>query len=170
MKDNKGNKKNVQKSEGQKRIDKEKRDLEIREILHEANRKTTEQLIIDEIGEIKSQNELKDFALGHIPDDPEEKYKIYYKGIEKLLKKFLPDGEKYKETRELIREEKSIFLTRGKKLDKDGIRGADSRMGYIQDMEEIMNVITKWAFESRNYFELYSILKDKNTELGYHSE
>ncbi len=158
------------KLEEQKSLEKEKRRREIEEILSEANTKTGEQLVLDELGAIKSKDELKDFALGHIPDDPEEKYNVYYKGVEKLLKKFLPEGDKYKSAREVIREEKKIFLTRGKKLNEKGIRGADSRMAYIQDMEEIMNLITKWAFESRNYFELYSLLRDKNEKLGYHND
>ncbi|HEY0669362.1 MAG TPA: hypothetical protein VGD22_14345 [Sphingobacteriaceae bacterium] len=159
-----------QKSEEEKKLQAEKRRREIEEILSEANNKTGEQLVLDELGTIHSQNELKEFALGHIPDDPEEKYNVYYKGIERLLKKFLPKGEKYKSARDVIREEKKIFLTRGKKLNEKGIRGGDSRMAYIQDMEDIMNLITKWAFESRNYFELYSLIKDKNEELGYHND
>lgn len=158
------------KSEEQKNLEKEKRRREIEEILSDANTKTGEQLVLDELGAIKSEDELKEFALGHIPDDPEEKYNVYYKGVEKLLKKFLPEGDKYKSAREVIREEKKIFLTRGKKLNEKGVRGADSRMAYIQDMEEIMNLITKWAFESRNYFELYSLLRDKNKKLGYHTD
>ena len=170
MSEESNDKEQQKKSEEQKRLEKEKRQREIEEILSEANAKTGEQLVLDELGGLKSQNELKEFALGHIPDDPEQKYDVYYKGVEKLLKKFLPEGDKYKSAREVIREEKKIFLTRGKKLDKKGIRHADSRMGYIQDMEEIMNLITKWAFESRNYFELYSLLRDKNKELGYHND
>ena len=158
------------KSEEQKNLEKEKRRREIEEILSDANTKTGEQLVLDELGAIKSEDELKEFALGHIPDDPEEKYNVYYKGVEKLLKKFLPEGDKYKSAREVIREEKKIFLTRGKKLNEKGVRGADSRMAYIQDMEEIMNLITKWAFESRNYFELYSLLREKNKKLGYHTD
>ncbi|MBO6495626.1 MAG: hypothetical protein JJ978_08675 [Roseivirga sp.] len=163
------NEKKKKVSEEQKKLEQERR-REIEEILSEANSKTGEQLVLDELGSVKSENELKEFALGHIPDDPEEKYNVYYKGIEKLLKRFLPKGEKYKSAREVIREEKKIFLTRGKKLNEKGIRGADSRMAYIQDMEEIMNLITKWAFDSRNYFELYSLLRDKNEELGYHND
>ena len=162
------NKKKI--SDEEKKLETEKRRREIEEILYNANSKTGEQLVLDELGAVKSQDELKEFALGHIPDDPEEKYNVYYKGIERLLKKFLPQGEKYKSAREIIREEKKIFLTRGKKLNEKGIRGADSRMAYIQDMEDIMNLITKWAFESQNYFELYSLIKDKNEKLGYHKD
>ncbi|MCR6637991.1 MAG: hypothetical protein NVV82_03095 [Sporocytophaga sp.] len=158
------------KSEEQKKLEKEKRLREIEEILHEANSRTGEQLVLDDIGELKTQNELKEFALGHIPDDPAEKYNVYYKGIERLLRDLLPQGQKFKSARDLIREEKKIFLTRGQKLNENGIRGADSRMAYIQDMEEIMNLITKWAFESRNYFELYSLIRDKNEKLGYHND
>jgi len=158
------------KYEEERKLEAEKRQREIEEILSEANSKTGEQLVLDELGTLKSQSELKEFALGHIPDDPEEKYNVYYKGIESLLKKFLPKGDKYKSAREVIREEKKIFLTRGKKLNQKGIRGADSRMAYIQDMEDIMNLITRWAFESRNYFELYSLIRDKNQELGYHND
>lgn len=170
MSEDSNDKEQQKKTEEQKKLEKEKRLREIEEILSVANAKTGEQLVLDELGDLKSQNELKEFALGHIPDDPEQKYDVYYKGVEKLLKKFLPQGDKYKSAREVIREEKKIFLTRGRKLDKKGIRGADSRMGYIEDMEEVMNLITKWAFESRNYFELYSLLRDKNIQLGYHKE
>jgi len=170
MSEENNDKEQQKKSEEQKRLEKEKRRREIEEILSEANAKTGEQLVLDELGGVKTQNELKEFALGHIPDDPEQKYDVYYKGVEKLLKKFLPEGDKYKSAREVIREEKKIFLTRGKKLDKKGLRHGDSRMGYIHDKEEVMNLITKWAFESRNYFELYSLLRDKNKELGYHDD
>ncbi|MGB3184140.1 MAG: hypothetical protein WBB45_22290 [Cyclobacteriaceae bacterium] len=164
------NKENRAKSEEDKRLEREKRKLEIEEILSEANKKTGEQLVLDELGGLQTQNELKEFALGNIPDDPEKKYDVYYKGVERLLKKFLPQGDKYKDVRKIIREEKNIFLTRGKKLDKKGIRGADSRMAYLQDMEDIMNLISKWAFDSRDLFELYSLLRAKNEESGYHND
>lgn len=78
--------------------------------------KTGEQSVLDESGQLKSQNELKTFALGHIPDDPEQKHKVYYAGIEKLLKRVLPKGDRYKLVREYIREDKNIFLNRGKNL------------------------------------------------------
>ena len=157
--------KNQSKEEEKK---KEQRRLEIEEILSEADRKPGEQMIVDGFGKIQQENEIKKFVLGDIPDDPEKKYDVYYKGIEKLLREYLPKGDKFKNVRDVIREEKSIFLTRGKKKDKKGIRGGDSRMGYIQDMEEIMNLIVGWAANGRNYYELYQIIRGKNEELGYH--
>lgn len=148
--------------------DLDKRRNEIEEILAGSKSKTGDQLLINGIGQITSANELKQFLLGDIPDDPEEKYNVYYNGVEKLLKKFLPSGSEHSEARKIIREEKKIFLTRGKKLNLKGIRGADSRMAYIKDMEEIMNLITIWAFENGNLFDLYKLIYDKNKELGYH--
>ena len=158
------------KSDREKKLKAEMKEKEIEKILSDANSKTGEQLEFGELGAIKSQDKLKEFALGHIPDDPEEKYNVYYKGIERLLKKFLPTSNKHKFARDIIREEKNIFLTRGNKLNERGIRGADSRMAYIQDMEFIMNLIIEWARESGNYFDLYSRIRDKNKELGYHDE
>ena len=152
------------------KVEKAKRDAEIEEILGEADRRVGEQMVIDNTGEIKNEDEIKQFTLGDIPDDPEKKYDVYYKGIEKLLRTYLPKGDRYKDYRKLVREEKKIFLTRGKKLDERGIRGGDSRMGYIRDMEEIMNAITNWAYKSMNYSELYFILRDKNKSLGYHED
>ncbi len=35
----------------------------------------------------------------------------------------------------LIYEEKNTFLTRGRRIDEKGIRGADGRMGYVDDMD-----------------------------------
>jgi len=148
----------------------EARRKEIEDILSDSDSKTGDQILITGLGDIKSENELKEFALGEIPDDPEEKYNVYYKGVEKLLKKFLKSGEENAEARRIIREEKKIFLTRGKKLNNQGIRGADSRMAYIQDMEDLMNLITKWAFESGNQFDLYTLIRNKNVELGYHKD
>lgn len=43
-------------------------------------------------------------------------------------------------------------------------------MAYIPDMEEIMNLIIKWASDSGNYFELYTPLREKNEQLGYHTQ
>jgi hypothetical protein len=143
---------------------------EIEDILSESDSKTGQQILISGLGDIKSENELKEFALGSIPDDPEEKYNVYYNGVEKLLNKFLPKGEAFASARKIIREEKKIFLTRGKKLDNRGIRGADSRMAYIQDMEDLMNLLVKWAFENGNLFDLYNLIREKNVDLGYHKD
>ncbi len=80
-----------------------------------------EQLIIIPDG-VKMEDELKKFALGNI-DNPEKKYELLYKGIMKLLKAYLPKGERNKKARDYIYEEKNTFLTRGHRKNNDGIRG-----------------------------------------------
>jgi len=162
------NQKRKSSKEKEEQLQAEIRKNEIEEIFAASASTVGEQTVINNLGQISSENELKQFILGNIPDDPEEKYNVYYKGVEKLLRKFLPKGKEHSDARKIIREEKKIFLTRGKKLNSKGIRGADSRMAYIPDMEEIMNMITKWAFENGNTFDLYKLLRDKNLELGYH--
>ena len=158
----------MQEKEKDKAKDEAKR-REIEEIFQNADNKASQQMVLDSFGNLKSENELKMFALGEIPDDPEKKHRVYYKGIESLLRKFLPQGTRNAAVRKMIREEKKIFLTRGRKLNEKGIRNADSRMGYINDMEELISTIAEWASNNRNLFELYSRLREKNQKLGYHN-
>jgi len=159
--------KNSKPSSKKKEINPE-HELEKAEMLRKADESAGQQLTINTMGELKSEDEIKHFALGNIPDDPDKKYDVYYKGIERLLKEFLPTEKKYADVRKWIREEKNIFLTRGHKLE-NGKRGADSRMALISDMEEMMNIIATWATTNRSLFELYYLIKAKNDDLGYHN-
>jgi len=124
-----------------------------------------EQLVITENG-IKTENELKHFALGAV-DNPERKYELYYKGIMKLLRKFLPSGKFNRKARAFIYEEKNTFLTRGKRIGINGIRGGDSRMAYITDTEELLNVITAWIVSKGTMVELYNLIRELNISRGY---
>ncbi len=124
-----------------------------------------EQLVVLPEG-IGTENELKKFALGDI-DDPEKKYDFYYKGIMKLMRKFLPKGKENKKARQLIYEEKNTFLTRGKRINPQGIRGADSRMAYISDIEEMLNIIASWVAKQGTMVELFNMIHDINIERGY---
>lgn len=125
-----------------------------------------EQLTISATGEITQENELKKFALGNI-EDPEKKYDIYYKGIQKLLKKHLPKGTQNKTARNYIYEEKNVYLTRGKRINKAGIRGADGRMSYISDADEILQVIINWIVTNGSMVQLFNTLRDLNVSKGY---
>lgn len=59
-------------------------------ILSEADKIKGEQLVIDIEG-LKTESEVEKLKLTAI-DDPERKYELYYKGINRLLLKFLPRG------------------------------------------------------------------------------
>lgn len=158
------NRKSSKKKESEKLSEQE--ELERMMLISKADEVVGEQLTIDTEGLLQTEDELKKFALGDI-DDPERKYDIYYKGISKLLLKHLPEGKGYKKARDYIYEEKNTYLTRGHRIDEKGIRGADSRMGHIEDAELILELITNWIIKKGSMVDLYSTIRDLNIKLGY---
>lgn len=100
-------------------------------------------------------------------DDPEEKFDLYYKATTRVLMKYLPKGKGFKVERSIIYDEKNIFLTRGKVKNKSGIRGGDSRMGYTDDMYELVNLITDWVSTTQDPVDLYQRIYDLNDKHGY---
>lgn len=135
-------------------------------ILAEADEVKGEQLQFTEEGNFESKKELKDFALGNI-ENPEKKYNVYYKGIQKLLLKHLPKGKKNEKARKYIYEEKNTFLTRGKRINDAGIRGADGRMSYMSDAEAVLKIVMDWILSNGTMVDLFNTLRDLNVEKGY---
>ncbi|MEI7614993.1 MAG: hypothetical protein WCK63_18995 [Betaproteobacteria bacterium] len=134
-------------------------------ILAQTDQVKGEQLLVMPEG-LVAEYELKNFALG-LDDDPEKKYEIYNKGITKLLRKHLEKGKENKMARDFIYEEKNTFLTRGKRKRLDGTRGGDSRMGYISDQEELLNIIIAWIVSNGTMVELFSTLRNLNIAKNY---
>lgn len=139
-----------------------KTENEILEILAKAEEVATESLFVGEEGDVESVDEVRQIILGDT-DDPESKHELYYQGIQKLLKSGLPTGKRFAEVSELVREEVNTFLARGKRK-KNGIRGADSRMGYISDMEAALNQIIEWHEKRGTPVELYNEFKSLNDQ------
>ncbi len=135
-------------------------------ILAEADAVKGEQLSITETGDVKRENELRQFALGSV-EDPERKYEVYYKGIQRLLMKHLPAGKQNKVARNYIYEEKNTYLSRGKRINKAGIRGADGRMGYLADADEIFKIVMDWIMANGSMIDLYNQLRELNVSKGY---
>jgi hypothetical protein len=149
-----------------------KEKLEALELLQKTQQKKGRQLRIDITqGDIKEVNEIREILKGNA-DNPEEKYNIYYKGIGRILKRYLPKGPEFKEDRDLIYDEKNIFLNRGKKKsdNENGIRKSDGRMTYQPVMGEILDIISEWASNSQNPFDLYNSLYDLNEKHNYGHE
>jgi hypothetical protein len=144
----------------------QKQELEKMELISRADEIKGEQLSIGLQGEILTENELRKFALGDI-ENPEKKYDVYYNGISRLLRKHLPKGEPFKKARYYIYEEKNTFLTRGHRINKQGIRGADGRMGHLDDAEFILKTITDWIIEGGTMVDLFSKIRNQNLERGY---
>ncbi|WP_192348832.1 hypothetical protein [Algoriphagus sp. Y33] len=131
-------------------------DIERLQLLQRAHERKGKQLTIsDDTGALKEIDELRQLVSKQL-ESPEEKYSIYYKGIRKLLMDHLPKGEDYKQMRDIIYDEKNIFLNLGKrKSDNNGVRGSDGRMTFQPVMNEILDIIIAWVGGSQNPFELY---------------
>src|SRR4051812_15501560 len=98
-------------------------DIERLELLRRVNEKSGKQLSIDlQTGTLTEIDELRKM-IGKDFENPDEKYNIYYKGIRNVLMLYLPKGKEFKQSRDIIYDEKNIFLSLGKKKsDNDGIR------------------------------------------------
>ncbi len=154
------------------KIDKDLKDqAEREELLQNVRKKSGMQLRFDvNSGGIKQVDELKEL-LSRASDNPDEKHRIYYQGIQKLLRQHLPKGTAFKSDRDLIYDEKNVFLNRGKKKsDNDGVRKSDGRMTYQPIMSEMLDIIASWISTSQNPFDLYNQLYALNEKHGYGHE
>ena len=143
-----------------------KQELEQAEILMNANSDKEEVFAFDDDGDLIVKREIADITLEAI-DNPQEKYELYYKVLNKMLLNNLPKGEEFKQVRDYIYEEKNTFLTRGHRIQKDGRRGADGRMSYIPDINEIINIVSSWVVRRGTLFDLYASLRELNISKGY---
>ena len=104
-----------------------KADIERLEILHEAEQVKGEQLMLDINTNIVIENQAETL-IGQKIDDPVQKFQLYYKGLNNLLRDNLPKGKENEHVRRIIYDEKNILINRGAKKDEKGIRGSDGRM------------------------------------------
>ena len=151
---------------GIKKSDLSKEELERFEILHNAEEVKGEQLSISWDSELVVENEAEKL-IGQRIDNPVEKFQLYYKGLNKLLRDFLPKGKENKEARRIIYDEKNVLINRGAKKDENGIRGSDGRMAYLEDLELALQIVAGWITNKGSYFDLYMAFWDKNEELAY---
>lgn len=160
------NKKEIKKEESLSQSD-----IERLELLQKANEKIGKQLTINsETGNLEEFDELKQLV-GKDFENPEEKYELYYTGIRKLLMDFLPKGKSFKPFRDIIYDEKNVFLNLGKKKsDNSGVRKSDGRMTYQPVMNEILEIIIDWVGSSQNPFDLYKDFYELNEKYGYGHE
>ncbi len=161
-----GKKKKISNEELEKIEKEHEQEIEREAILMKADEIKEETLIFDIDGQVEFKNEIADLVLEQI-DDPEAKYNLYYNVVNRLLKKHLPKGDENKAARDLIYEEKNTFLTRGHRKDEKGIRGADGRMAYIPDINELINIITDWISNRGTMFDIYTKIRDLNISKGY---
>lgn len=150
----------------EKKIKEREIELEKEKILMQADEIKEETFNFTIDGQIIVKNEIAEMLLEEI-DNPDEKYNLYYKVVNPLLRRYLPKGEQNKKARDLIYEEKNTFLTQGHRKDEKGIRGADGRMAYSSDITELINIITEWISAKGGMFQLYTKIRDLNISKGY---
>ncbi len=143
-----------------------KEDIERLELLQKSDEIKGEQLTIDVDSNITLENQAEKL-IGQQIDDPVQKFQLYYKGLNKLLKDNLPKGKENEEVRRIIYDEKNILINRGAKKDDRGIRGSDGRMAYLEDLEIAIQIVADWTRKKGSSSDLYMAFWDKNEELGY---
>lgn len=136
---------------------------EVLDILETAKSNIGERLDFDfENNDFKEVDELREM-INRSVEDPEEKYNLFYNGIQRLINKYISD----KKVRKIVNGEKLVFLNRGKVLKENGIRGGDCRTTYAEDMTRVVEIISEWVMTSRDPAELYKKFYDLNEEYGY---
>lgn len=143
-----------------------KEDIERLELLQKSDEIKGEQLSIDVDSNITLENQAEKL-IGQQIDDPVQKFQLYYKGLNKLLKDNLPKGKENEQVRRIIYDEKNILINRGAKKDDKGIRGSDGRMAYLEDLEIAIQIVADWTRKKGSSTDLYMAFWDKNEELGY---
>lgn len=101
-------------------------------------------------------------------ENPEEAHRLYFKSINRLLRKFvypiLPKGK----GRTQLHEVKNLLLNYGKKKNSQGIRGSSGQMSHNITKQMVLDIVQDWVVsDGKATFNLYVKLRDKNVELGY---
>lgn len=67
--------------------------------------------------------------------------------------------------------EKSLFLNRGKEVDKNGRRGSDQRQAYIPDfLNTSYDTVVKWVAEGADPWDLFLAFYELNVDRGYRTK
>jgi hypothetical protein len=140
--------------------------MERLEILHKSEEIKGEQLTLDIDSQISIENQAEKL-IGQKIDDPVQKFQLYYRGLNSLLRDNLPKGKANEEVRRIVYDEKNILINRGAKKDEKGIRGSDGRMAYLEDLEMAIKIVADWISKKGSPAELFMAFWDKNEEMNY---
>jgi len=150
-----------------KDVKKDKKEIlkqqEILDIINRAKQKKNTRIELNlEKGEVSEYDELEKLLDKNF-DNPDEKFDLFYNGIQSVINKNIPVGI----VRDFINDEKLIFLNMGKARNKKGIRGSDCRMQRNATVLEVAKIVSKWALESLDPSDLYLTFYNLNEEHGY---
>lgn len=145
-------------------------ELEIQEIFQNSEETKGQRLLFDDLTKnLKTEDEVKALIFGNeIIDNPQSKHTIYYHGIEKMLRLITGSKKDYNAPLDILREEKKIFLARGKQKDAKGVRHFDVRQAFETDMDAAYNIILKAITKGLSAYDLYIEFRNENINLGYY--
>ncbi|GEM_PF-1135118 len=153
----------------QKKKDRDERLEEIKKLIDQAKKNTEGKqgsLFSDE--DLGKEDVGFDASILSDTADPDKSYALYY-SMRKMLMDNLPSGKKNKKLRQMIYDEKNLFLNRGKALDSRGKRGSDGRMSFIATfMEPAFNSVADWVKTGGSSFDAYMAFYDLNEAYGFH--
>lgn len=99
--------------------------------------------------------------------NPEEAYDLYY-AIRRILMRGLPSGEDNKELRQMVYDEKNLFLRSGVHRPLDGSPvGADSRQGFLSLMRDSYVATQNWGRRGGSPYDIFQDYYDLNKKMGY---
>jgi hypothetical protein len=99
--------------------------------------------------------------------NPEEAYDLYY-AIRRMLMRGLPSGEENRELRQMVYDEKNLFLRSGIARPLDGRPvGADSRQGFLSLMRDSYVVTQNWARRGGSPYDIFQDYYDLNKKMNY---
>lgn len=144
---------------------------ELQEIFQNSEEIKGQRLLFDDLSKnLKTEDEVKKLIFGNeIIDNPQSKHTLYYHGIEKMLRLITEKGKKSDISFDILREEKNIFLSRGKHKNDKGVRNFDVRQAYETDMDAAYNIIINAITSGMNAFDLYVEFRDQNINSGYYN-
>lgn len=145
---------------------------EIQELFQSSEETKGQRMLFDDLAKnLKSEDEVKKLIFGNeIIDNPQGKHSIYYNGIEKMLRIITRLGKRESDISfDILREEKNIFLARGKQKDSKGVRHFDVRQSFESDMDGAYNIILKAVTSGMSAYELYIDFRNENINLGYYN-
>lgn len=144
---------------------------EMQEIFQNSEEVKGQRLLFDDLSKnLKTEDEIQKLIFGNeIIDNPQSKHTLYYHGIEKMLRLITGKGKKSDVSFDILREEKNIFLSRGKHKNDKGVRNFDVRQAYEADMESAYNIIVNAITSGMNAYDLYVEFRNQNINSGYYN-
>ncbi len=144
---------------------------EMRKLVEESNRLSEgKQLSLLPLAELGGEDIGFDISLLKDTADPDTSYRLYYT-IRRILMDNLPSGKKNKKLRQMVYDEKNLFLNRGKQINERGIRGSDGRQAYIPTfLEPTFKTVSQWVVTGGSSFDLFMAFWNLNEAHGFHEE